>query len=323
MLTCYKILTLFVIIGSTKADSAIVIEESVLQSSPAEPHEFKYQVCLRNITNPPSCECSGALLNPYYVLTVPACASYTHAVVGVRAATPGGMYEQQREIVNCTTHRMPNAEITLLELSDALTFNDQVKSIPLVSLKNAPSVGEVAVVSGWGATENNPTPNLMKAEVTVVNETVCNSTWNDMLTPGKICAWINGTAPAGMAVLSEGDLGNPLTCKRNVAGVPTDYLCGLALKSGRETPDRPDLYASIAFHNDWILGTMKQEEPCGLLGEGIFASKFAGKYFRCEFGPTGWLRYVFQCPVGQTYDEDLKACKKIETPAEHPQCNFA
>jgi hypothetical protein len=229
------------------------------------------------------------------------------------------MYEQQREIVNCTTHRMPNSEITLLELSDALSFNDQVKSIPL--LKNAPSESEVAVVSGWGATENNPTPNLMKAKVTVVSEDVCDSedNWNGTLTPGKICAWIPANATA---VLSEGDLGNPLTCERDMGGVLTDYLCGLALKSGRETPDRPDLYASIAFHNEWILGTMKQEEPCGILGEGIFASKFAGKYFRCEFGPTGWLKYVFQCPVGQTYDQDLKACKKIETPAEHPQCNF-
>lgn len=45
--------------------------------------------------------------------------------------------------------------------------------------------------------------------------------------------------------------------------------------------------------------------------EGTFKSTIAfGFYYRCELKNGTFIRYVYQCPAGQEYDESLGRCKK-------------
>ncbi|XP_047472986.1 trypsin-1-like [Penaeus chinensis] len=138
-------------------------------------------------------------------------------------------------------------DISLLKLSQPLTFNDYVGPIALPEAGHAAS-GE-CIVSGWGAlSEGGSSPSvLQKVSVPIVSDAECRDAYgqND-IDDSMICAGV----PEGGKDSCQGDSGGPLACSDT--GSP--YLAGIVSWGyGCARPNYPGVYTEVAYFVDWVL----------------------------------------------------------------------
>ncbi|ROT79325.1 trypsinogen 1 [Penaeus vannamei] len=119
-------------------------------------------------------------------------------------------------------------DISLLKLSQPLSFNDNVRAIDIPAQGHAAS-GD-CIVSGWGTTsEGGSTP------------VSCRSDIEDSM----ICAGV----PEGGKDSCQGDSGGPLAC----SDTGSTYLAGIVSWGyGCARPGYPGVYAEVSYHVDWI-----------------------------------------------------------------------
>lgn len=132
-------------------------------------------------------------------------------------------------------------DISLLKLSHPLTFNNNVASISLQSVKEY--AGD-CVVSGWGTTsEGGSSPSILKyVEVPTVTDEQCREAYghND-IDDSMICAGV----PEGGKDACQGDSGGPLVCNGYLTGIVSwGYGCA--------RPDYPGVYSEVAYFKDWV-----------------------------------------------------------------------
>ncbi|XP_050190068.1 suppressor of tumorigenicity 14 protein-like [Myiozetetes cayanensis] len=139
-------------------------------------------------------------------------------------------------------------DIALLEMEMPVFFNELVQPICLPSTSRVFLYGTVCYVTGWGAIKENShfAKTLQEARVRIINQSVCNKLYDDLITSRMLCAGnLNGGVDA-----CQGDSGGPLACtgKGN-----RWYLAGIvSWGEGCARRNRPGVYTKVTALYDWI-----------------------------------------------------------------------
>ncbi|XP_051521960.1 suppressor of tumorigenicity 14 protein homolog isoform X1 [Myxocyprinus asiaticus] len=162
---------------------------------------------------------------------------------------------QQRTLKTIITH--PNYEpmsydydISLLELSQPLNFTNTVRPICLPAPSHLFAAGTSCFVTGWGTLREGGTVAqiLQKAEVKVINDTVCNIVTEGQVTSRMMCSgYLSGGVDA-----CQGDSGGPLVCTSDVGKW---FQAGIvSWGEGCARRNKPGVYTRVTKLRDWIRG---------------------------------------------------------------------
>ncbi|KAK7172083.1 hypothetical protein R3I93_004397 [Phoxinus phoxinus] len=160
---------------------------------------------------------------------------------------------QQRSLKTIITH--PSYEemtydydISLLELSQPLNFSNTVHPICLPASTHVFSAGSSCFVTGWGALREGGSAAaiLQKAEVKVINDTVCNMVTEGQVTSRMMCSgYLTGGVDA-----CQGDSGGPLVCRSDVGKW---FQAGIvSWGEGCARRNKPGVYTRVTKLRDWI-----------------------------------------------------------------------
>ncbi|NXI29357.1 ST14 protein, partial [Sterrhoptilus dennistouni] len=90
-------------------------------------------------------------------------------------------------------------DIALLEMEKPVLFSELVQPICLPSTSRVFLYGTVCYVTGWGAIKENShlAKTLQEARVRMINQSVCNKLYDDLITSRMLCAGnLNGGVDA-------------------------------------------------------------------------------------------------------------------------------
>ncbi|NXY43936.1 ST14 protein, partial [Ceuthmochares aereus] len=90
-------------------------------------------------------------------------------------------------------------DIALLEMDSPVFFSELVQPICLPSTSRVFIYGTVCYVTGWGAIKENSqlAKTLQEARVKIINRSVCNKLYDDLITSRMLCAGnLNGGVDA-------------------------------------------------------------------------------------------------------------------------------
>ncbi|XP_043114723.1 suppressor of tumorigenicity 14 protein homolog isoform X2 [Puntigrus tetrazona] len=160
---------------------------------------------------------------------------------------------QKRTLKNIITH--PNYDsmtydydISLLELSDPLNFTNTVHPICLPAPTHVFTAGSSCFVTGWGTLREGGSVAqiLQKAEVKVINDTVCNMVTEGQVTSRMMCSgYLTGGVDA-----CQGDSGGPLVCRSDVGKW---FQAGIvSWGEGCAQRNKPGVYTRVTKLRDWI-----------------------------------------------------------------------
>lgn len=140
-------------------------------------------------------------------------------------------------------------DYALLELSEPVTFSEQVRPIELPSVNDVIPDESLCQVSGWGNTLNSSESKeiLREATVPIVNQEKCNRAYN-RITPRMICAGYD----EGGKDSCQGDSGGPLSCI--VDNGPRKLIGIVSWGRGCGQEYFPGVYARVQAAREWIQG---------------------------------------------------------------------
>ncbi|XP_043936380.1 suppressor of tumorigenicity 14 protein homolog isoform X2 [Protopterus annectens] len=160
---------------------------------------------------------------------------------------------QIRKISKVITHEYYNGDTfdydaAVLELSSPLTFSNTIQPICLPATSHIFQAGKSCYVTGWGTlTERGQLAQvLQKAEVKIINDTVCNSATSGQVTPRMMCSgYLTGGVDA-----CQGDSGGPLSCMEDSGKW---FLCGIvSWGEGCARRNKPGIYTRVPVIRKWI-----------------------------------------------------------------------
>ncbi|XP_075158866.1 trypsin-2-like [Haematobia irritans] len=140
-------------------------------------------------------------------------------------------------------------DLVLLMLNDSVPVNHTTVE-PIVLNEGPMEAGTVCQVTGWGNTEQGYTSDvLMTVDVPYIPYEECrNKTeYSTLIHENMLCAgYMEGERDA-----CQGDSGGPLVCDGRQAGI-------VSWGSGCALPAKPGVYTNVAYHKDWILEKVKE-----------------------------------------------------------------
>ncbi|CAL8260356.1 unnamed protein product [Gadus morhua 'NCC'] len=140
-------------------------------------------------------------------------------------------------------------DLALMELQKPVALNQNIWPICLPSPAHQFHAGESAWITGWGTTREGgfKAAILQKAEVRVVNQTVCNTLMEGQITDGMLCAgFLKGGVDA-----CQGDSGGPLSITAAAGG--RVFQAGVvSWGDGCARKNRPGVYVRVTHHRAWI-----------------------------------------------------------------------
>ncbi|XP_069492345.1 transmembrane protease serine 7 [Ambystoma mexicanum] len=142
-------------------------------------------------------------------------------------------------------------DIALLQLSTswASTMNQLIQPICIPPAAQKAPGGTKCWVTGWGKKQEADVRGssiLQKAEVEIINQTICLSTYG-IITPRMVCAGIM----SGKRDACKGDSGGPLACQRDSDG--RWFLAGVVSWGfGCGRPNFPGVYTRVSNFEIWI-----------------------------------------------------------------------
>ncbi|XP_016375881.1 suppressor of tumorigenicity 14 protein homolog [Sinocyclocheilus rhinocerous] len=147
---------------------------------------------------------------------------------------------------NYNSHTYDN-DIALMELDSPVTFSATIRPICLPTATDVFPAGETVTISGWGATREGGSGAtvLQKANVRIINSTVCDELMNGQITSRMTCA---GVLSGGVDAC-QGDSGGPMTILSN----ERMYLAGVvSWGDGCARKDKPGIYTNMPKFRAWI-----------------------------------------------------------------------
>uniref|UniRef100_A0A8C2CQ05 Suppression of tumorigenicity 14a n=1 Tax=Cyprinus carpio TaxID=7962 RepID=A0A8C2CQ05_CYPCA len=135
-------------------------------------------------------------------------------------------------------------DIALMELDSPVTFNETIRPICLPSATDVFPAGETVTITGWGATREGA-PVLQKANVRIINSTVCDELMNGQITSRMTCA---GVLTGGVDAC-QGDSGGPMSYFSN----DRMFLAGVvSWGDGCARRNKPGIYTNVPKFRAWI-----------------------------------------------------------------------
>ncbi|PKK21436.1 suppressor of tumorigenicity 14 protein isoform X1 [Columba livia] len=164
-----------------------------------------------------------------------------------------GANVQTRKIKRIISHPFFNDytydyDIAVMELQSPVTFSSVVQPICLPDTTHHFPVGKDLWVTGWGATSEGGSGAsiLQKAEIRLINQTVCNELLTDQLTPRMMCVGIL----SGGVDACQGDSGGPLV---SVEPSGRMFLAGVvSWGDGCAQRNKPGVYSRLTSLRSWI-----------------------------------------------------------------------
>ncbi|XP_017346778.1 suppressor of tumorigenicity 14 protein isoform X1 [Ictalurus punctatus] len=160
---------------------------------------------------------------------------------------------QMREVKTIITHMNYNQmtydnDIAVLELKEPLVFSSTVHPVCLPSSSHVFPPGMPCWVTGWGALrEGGQTATvLQKAEVKIINDTVCDLVTEGQVTSRMLCSGFL----AGGVDACQGDSGGPLVC---LSEANIWFQCGIvSWGEGCARRNKPGVYTRLTKFRQWI-----------------------------------------------------------------------
>ncbi|XP_054598570.1 ST14 transmembrane serine protease matriptase a [Nothobranchius furzeri] len=228
----------------------------------AEDGEFPWQVSLH--AKPYTHVCGASIISPTWLVTAAHCvqdegslrlsqASAWDAYLGLHTQdkinSPTVVKRKLKQIIPhpyYNTYTFDN-DIALMELDSPVTYTDYIKPICLPAPQHDFKTGNGVWISGWGATREGGSAAtvLQKAEVRIINSTVCNTLMKGQLTSQMMCAGVL----AGGIDACQGDSGGPLSSPES----DRMFLAGVvSWGDGCARRDKPGIYTRVTKFRGWI-----------------------------------------------------------------------
>ncbi|XP_068773120.1 suppressor of tumorigenicity 14 protein isoform X3 [Struthio camelus] len=139
-------------------------------------------------------------------------------------------------------------DIAVMELQEPVTFSSVVQPICLPDSTHNFPAGKDLWVTGWGATVEGGSgaTTLQKAEIRLINQTVCNELLSGQLTPRMMCVGIL----TGGVDACQGDSGGPLV---SVEASNRMFLAGVvSWGDGCAQRQKPGVYTRLTKLRPWL-----------------------------------------------------------------------
>lgn len=208
--------------------------------------------------------CGASVLNGSWLLTAAHCVRDTddikysrvdlwEALLGLHIQDQANEWTVRRNLKRIISHPHYNPltydhDMALMELEKPVPLNQNIWPICLPSPSHQFSAGESAWITGWGATREGGfvAAILQKAEVRVVNQTVCSSLMEGKITNAMLCA---GILKGGVDAC-QGDSGGPLSITGASGRV---FQAGVvSWGEGCARKNKPGVYTRVTQHRSWI-----------------------------------------------------------------------
>ncbi|XP_068601364.1 suppressor of tumorigenicity 14 protein homolog [Brachionichthys hirsutus] len=208
--------------------------------------------------------CGASVLSKRWLVTAAHCvqdngpnkysqADQWEALLGLHAQTQTNEWTVKRKVRRIIAHRdydraTFNNDIALMELEANVTLNQNIWPICLPSPTHDFPAGQEAWITGWGATKEGGwnAVILQKAEVRIINSTVCKSLMDDEVTDLMLCA---GVLRGGVDAC-QGDSGGPLSVTSSGGRV---FLAGVvSWGDGCARRNKPGIYTRATEYRKWI-----------------------------------------------------------------------
>ncbi|KAG7269792.1 hypothetical protein CRUP_033838 [Coryphaenoides rupestris] len=164
-----------------------------------------------------------------------------------------GTTEVRRAVKRVIPHPYYNSytydnDIALMELASDVAYSDYIRPICLPAPQHSFPPGNTVSITGWGATREGGTAAtvLQKAQVRIINSTVCDRLMKGQITSRMLCAGIL----IGGVDACQGDSGGPLS-SLSVGG--RTFLAGVvSWGDGCARRDKPGIYSTVTKFRGWI-----------------------------------------------------------------------
>lgn len=226
----------------------------------AEVGEWPWQVSLHFLTH--GHVCGASIISEKWLLSAAHCfvTSSPANHIASNWQTYSGMQDQykqdgvqRRSVKKIISHPDYNQmtfdyDIALLELSKPLEFTNTIQPICLPASSHVFPAGMACWVTGWGALREGGSKArvLQKAQVKIINDTVCNVVTEGQVTSRMLCS---GFLVGGIDAC-QGDSGGPLVCfeesgKWFQAGI-------VSWGEGCARRNKPGVYSRVTKLREWI-----------------------------------------------------------------------
>ncbi|XP_069041397.1 suppressor of tumorigenicity 14 protein isoform X2 [Lepisosteus oculatus] len=232
----------------------------IVGGTDADIGEWPWQVSLHFMTN--GHVCGASILSETWLLSAAHCfqTSRPEYLLPQNWQTYSGMRDQfnmedvqVRKVKSIIPHPFYSQmtydyDISLVELSEPLEFTSTIHHICLPASTHIFTAGMGCWVTGWGALKEGGRVSqiLQKAEVKIINDTVCNLVTEGQVTSRMMCSGYL----AGGVDACQGDSGGPLVCREDSgkwfqAGV-------VSWGEGCARKNKPGVYTRVTKLRDWI-----------------------------------------------------------------------
>uniref|UniRef100_A0A3Q3QH61 Suppressor of tumorigenicity 14 protein homolog n=1 Tax=Monopterus albus TaxID=43700 RepID=A0A3Q3QH61_MONAL len=227
----------------------------------AEEGEYPWQVSLhvKNYGH----VCGASVISPTWLVTAAHCVQddskikYSQpgtwvAYLGLHTQNKLGSNVVKKNLKQVIPHPNYNSytfdnDIALMELDSPVTYSNYIKPICLPSPQHDFPAGSNVWITGWGATREGGSAAsvLQKAQVRIINSTVCDNLMGGQITSRMLCAGIL----TGGVDACQGDSGGPLSSP----GTNRMFLGGVvSWGDGCARRDKPGIYTRVTKFRGWI-----------------------------------------------------------------------